>query len=240
MASRLARRLKYPIRRIWHFLYPYTGLNGLDKSVIPFLPVGPGFFIEAGANDGIKQSNTYYLEKRRGWKGLLVEPIPSLAAKCKKNRRNSIVESFVLVPPHRSGTSVEVLDLDLMTMVTGSEGSLLNQKEHADNAERVQGITGRKVRVQGITLSELIDKVGNPEVTFFSLDVEGFEIEVLRGLDLSRHRPILILIETKEIVLIQELLGDLYELVNTFTHHDYLFHLKSHLLAAKANADFPT
>ena len=35
-----------------------------------------GFFIEAGADDGELLSNTLYLEFKRGWTGLLVEPNP--------------------------------------------------------------------------------------------------------------------------------------------------------------------
>ena len=35
-----------------------------------------GFFFEAGANDGVEESNTYFLELN-GWQGILVEPNPS-------------------------------------------------------------------------------------------------------------------------------------------------------------------
>ena len=39
-----------------------------------------GFFIEAGAHDGVEASNTLYLEKKMGWRGLLVEPNPDTFA----------------------------------------------------------------------------------------------------------------------------------------------------------------
>ena len=35
-----------------------------------------GFFVEAGAHNGVEASNTLYFEKKMGWKGLLVEPNP--------------------------------------------------------------------------------------------------------------------------------------------------------------------
>lgn len=50
-------------------------LNGLDEKLAPYLNFKGGIFIEAGANNGIRQSNTYYLEAVRGWKGILVEPV---------------------------------------------------------------------------------------------------------------------------------------------------------------------
>ena len=41
-----------------------------------------GVFVEAGANDGYAQSNTYYFERMRGWSGVLIEPVPELAHHC--------------------------------------------------------------------------------------------------------------------------------------------------------------
>ena len=39
-----------------------------------------GFFIEAGAYNGVELSNTLYFEKNLGWTGLLVEPNPDAFA----------------------------------------------------------------------------------------------------------------------------------------------------------------
>jgi hypothetical protein len=49
-----------------------------------------GFFIEAGAFDGINFSNTYYLEKELNWKGILIEPTLERYLSCIKNRKKSI------------------------------------------------------------------------------------------------------------------------------------------------------
>ena len=46
-----------------------------------------GVFIEAGAYDGLCQSNTWHLERRLGWRGLLVEPVPESADLCRRFRR---------------------------------------------------------------------------------------------------------------------------------------------------------
>ena len=69
--------------------YSYTALNGLDRKLQAYLDYRDGFFIEAGANDGLTQSNTYWLERFRGWRGLLVEGLPDLAAACRRNRPRS-------------------------------------------------------------------------------------------------------------------------------------------------------
>jgi hypothetical protein len=47
----------------------------MDERLAAMLGDG-GYFVEAGAHDGFTQSNTYLLERRHGWRGLLVEPMP--------------------------------------------------------------------------------------------------------------------------------------------------------------------
>jgi len=67
--------------------YSRMALNRIDRKLERHLDFDGGVFVEAGANDGVTQSNTYYFEKFRGWTGLLVEPEPALAAACRRNRR---------------------------------------------------------------------------------------------------------------------------------------------------------
>ncbi|MGB3512174.1 MAG: tetratricopeptide repeat protein [Microcoleaceae cyanobacterium] len=66
-------------------------LNQLDIKLTPYLSWENGFFIEAGANDGISQSNSLYFEKYKKWQGILIEAIPDLVAECRINRPYSVV-----------------------------------------------------------------------------------------------------------------------------------------------------
>jgi FkbM family methyltransferase len=201
-------------------VYPWAGLNGLDRKLIEYLPSHPGFFIEAGANDGIRQSNTLVLERKFGWSGLLVEPIPRLADQCRRNRRKSIVKNVALVGAAESGQKIRIDDVDLMTsMAEASE----DREEFLQRAEDVQGISRRSVEVECRTLSEILDEIGSPHIDVFSLDVEGFELQVLSGLDLSRHCPRILLVETKLESELEEFLAGRMRLVAKLTHHDYLF-----------------
>ena len=68
---------------LWSYLnnlknksFKYKGANNLDKKIESYLNYNNGYFVELGANDGITQSNSYYFEKYRGWRGTLVEPTP--------------------------------------------------------------------------------------------------------------------------------------------------------------------
>src|SRR4051812_7716391 len=60
--------------------------------------IGPnGFFVEAGANDGLEQSNTYWLERFHGWRGVLVEAIPALYRNAVDERPDARVFHCALV-----------------------------------------------------------------------------------------------------------------------------------------------
>src|SRR5680860_384457 len=75
--------------------YSHVSIPAIEICLARHLPP-QGVFVEAGANDGIWQSNTYLLE-RRGWRGVLIEPIPELFDRCRRNRPQSQVYNCALV-----------------------------------------------------------------------------------------------------------------------------------------------
>ena len=60
------------------------GFSNLDNKLSKYLNYKNGFYIELGANDGVFASNTYYLQKKLNWNGILIEPSPNLFTRCKK------------------------------------------------------------------------------------------------------------------------------------------------------------
>jgi hypothetical protein len=83
-----------------------------------------------------------------------------------------------------------------------------------------------EIEVSARTLSSLLDERGSPKVDFFSLDVEGYEIPVLQGMDLNRHRPRLILVETKDLHSVLAVLKGCYQPIDQLSHHDHLLQAK--------------
>src|SRR5262245_53916520 len=77
--------------------YSHVALNDLDRKLARYLDYHDGFFVEAGANDGIRQSNTYWFERFRGWRGILVEGVPELVAAARRNRPGARVFEAALV-----------------------------------------------------------------------------------------------------------------------------------------------
>lgn len=195
--------------------YSYPALNSLDRQMLSRLPDRPGTFLEIGANDGYSQSNTWYLERHRRWTGVLVEPLPELYRACRKVRRRSAVFNYACVGPD-GPAAVELVDRNLMSVTLGMQ----DDKEETARL----GVTPRRVvTAQTTTLSDLIDRAGIEHLDFMSVDVEGAELNVLSGLDLTRHCPAWLLVETKHREQVAQLLASHLVHEAALSHHDHLF-----------------
>lgn len=143
-----------------------------------------GFFVEVGANDPNEFSQTWFLEQK-GWQGILIEPQPDCCERLRQARKNSRVVQLACSAPDKRGEA-------MFHFATGSAFSSL--EKHVDDPEVEYE---RSERVQVVTLDDVLAQAGNPAVDFVSIDTEGTELDVLRGFDLARHRPSLILLEDK-------------------------------------------
>ena len=222
-ASRLTRSHLRTIVSRFH------GINAVTRKVKPYLPVKRnGFFVEAGAHDGVIGSNTLFFERFMGWKGLCVEPLPEQAAQCRANRRRSTrVENVALVNADYQSPDITIYPASLMSVV---EGALPEEQRRkwVEKGEQAQGLSrAEPFKVPAISLSRLLDDMGAPRIDFFSLDVEGYELRVLEGIDFERHAPRVILVEVRfhrdEIF---EMLLPRYNYIPKISPHDALFVLK--------------
>lgn len=220
------RRLKLARASLFERLgserYAKPALNGLDDLLLKHLPASPGFFVEAGGNDGYTQSNTYYLERFRGWRGLLVEPVPNLARVCRRVRAESEVVECALVSPEEAGGVVTVHYADLMSVTAGARGGDADDRGWAARGREVLGLDGEpeRFRVPGRTLGSLLDHLGPDSFDLLSLDVEGYEVQVLQGL--GRWRPTWLLVESHDRHGLEAWAGDEYDVVAEPTPLDLL------------------
>jgi FkbM family methyltransferase len=223
--QQLIRSLGHARRRTFETFGSYrfsrTGAEDIDRKLERHLDLDGGFFVEAGANDGVNFSNTYYLERARGWTGVLVEGIPDLYAACVRHRPGARVVNCALVAPEDEGAPVTMHYSNLQSIVDGAlpydhvEAGLLSQDERT-----------YAVDVPGRTLSSVLDEVAPERFDLLVLDVEGYEPQVLRGLDLGRYEPRFALIEVlddERREAVEAVLGDRYAEVDRFTPTDVLY-----------------
>lgn len=174
------RRPSLPLR--------FTSQYGEDLLIWEALgrPLG-GFYIEAGAFDGEALSVTYPLEAM-GWTGLLVEAIPGAAEACRAARPGSRVVHAALAGP---GGPPEA-EFTVIDPSVGGVFSHLRADEHTLRATAAAKKT--KVRVPLTTMDALLEGHAGP-IDVAVLDVEGGEADLLRGFDLPRWRPRMLLVE---------------------------------------------
>jgi FkbM family methyltransferase len=181
----------FPPRRIFASKPIHRKLKAMFSS-------RPGFFIEAGANNGIRGSNTYYLEKHYGWTGLLIEAIPHRFVECKQARPGSTSVHCGLVSPDYPDRFVELVYMDMMSMVRSNDGAVDMDAHMAENIATNRyndELIGTTFFAPARTLASVLAEHGNPSIDLFSLDVEGHELDVLKGHNWDQCSPAYILIE---------------------------------------------
>jgi FkbM family methyltransferase len=140
-----------------------------------------GFFVEVGANHPIQRSQSYHLEQS-GWTGVLIEPQPDLAAFLVTQRKAKVF-AVACTSPNVAGDS-------LPFHVAGPLSSL--------NADRMApgASADYVIMVPTRTLDDVLEEADAPlSFDLLSIDVEGHEIEVMRGFDFAHWKPRLIMLE---------------------------------------------
>jgi FkbM family methyltransferase len=206
----------------------YFGLNQLDRRLEGYVNYDGGYFVELGANDGIKQSNSLYFERYRGWQGLLIEAAPQNFLKCRKNRaKRSTAYCAACVSFEHDQEFVRMVYSDLMSTPISSKSDISDPSAHAMLGSQYlqNGEINFEFGAVARTLNSLLLEASAPkQIDFLSLDVEGFEQEVLKGVDHETFRFKYILVECRDIDRMSAYLNENgYRFVEKLSVHDYLF-----------------
>jgi FkbM family methyltransferase len=152
--------------------HTYPSEIGQDKWVIVkmFPGVTNGFFLDVGSGHGTIGSNTKALEER-GWTGICVDPFPT-SMDDRRCRMEKVVVSSV------AGQHVK---FHAHEGLGGIADTLGKWKDEASKAPVVELTT--------TTLGEVLARSQAPEfIHFISLDIEGAELEALKGLPFEKYR----------------------------------------------------
>jgi len=183
----------------------FNSINNLDKKLLKYLNFKNGFYIECGANDGVNQSNTWYFEKSLNWRGILIEPNKQIFEELKKNRSSKNIFENVALVSESFSKKIYLTNDNLESKITGN-------------------LNNSNIEVLTSTLNNILKKNEIYKINLFSLDVEGYEENVLNGIDLKIFDIDYILIETNNFEKINSVLKyNNYNFLEKLSFHDYLF-----------------
>jgi FkbM family methyltransferase len=185
----------------------YYGQHLQDKFLnnVIFKSKLNGIFIELGANDGKFLSNTLYFENNLNWFGLCVEPHPDIYKKLIKNRPNSKCLNLAVGVKDDILTFKKIIETEATNfkeLPSCWSGILENYSEaHSKRVDEWLKQYDAKyelipVLVKNINdvLSESVDK----EIDLLSIDIEGYELELLKSIDWKKFNIKVVLVENND------------------------------------------
>lgn len=135
-----------------------------------------GIYCEIGAIDGIRFSNTKFFEDHLSWTGFLIEPFPSMYEKLKLNRPNSTNLNYAISEKEGFVEMFVNNEKNAVSSVVNNTPNDFFKKHHS-------GTNSQIIKVKSLPLNKIINKNNCPKIDFFSIDVEGSELELLKTFD---------------------------------------------------------
>lgn len=145
-----------------------------------------GFYIDVGANDPEADSVTK-LFYDKGWHGINIEPLKIHYADLLAERPNDI--NLLCAAGSQAG-DIDIWSCDIRGWATAS--STVTAQHEAN------GVSGTYQKVPVLRLQDICAQYVSGDIHFLKIDVEGFEGQVISGMDFSRFRPWILVVETTQ------------------------------------------
>jgi FkbM family methyltransferase len=161
--------------------------NFEDVMLARCFPGPSGFYVDVGANDPDIDSVTRVFYER-GWSGINIEPLASNFARLKKRRARDV--NLRLAAGDQDGT-ITFYEIGKWHGYSTTDAEIAAQ-------HRRDGLQVIEYETPMRRLASVLDEHARGKtIDFLSVDVEGTELAVLAGTELTRHRPKVILAESR-------------------------------------------
>ena len=183
---------KSPLKYIYFFINKIISIFAYKKSYSQgsmdlilnhiFKDKIDGFYIDVGCQHPIKNNNTYLLFKK-GWTGINID------------LDNVNIDLFNFFRPKdnniNSAISNKVEKVKLFYYHQKSPINTLDEKISLKQQAKIE----KKIDIQTNTLENILDNYSIKTIDLLTIDVEGFELKVLNGLNFDKYKPSVIIVE---------------------------------------------
>jgi FkbM family methyltransferase len=147
-------------------------------------------FLDIGAFDGIGFSNVRLLFEQ-GWSGICVEPVMKNYQKLE-----SLYQGTNVITIRAAVTDYEgELKLNVATIPWAQDWGSDVSSSSSDVLKRWPDYNWETEIVPATTVNKILEKSNITQVDFVSIDVEGHEMAVLRGFNVQKYEPLLLVVE---------------------------------------------
>lgn len=161
--------------------------NREDVLLHRALPQATGFYIDVGAADPVGHSVTKYFYDA-GWSGINIEPLAEFHQRLVTDRTRDV--NLNVAAAEREG---KVTLYEVPSCIGWATVDTVTSERHS-----ADGVTVVPRTVEAVTLASVCERYVHGTIDFLKIDVEGAEAAVLAGMDFSRWRPRVLVIEATE------------------------------------------
>lgn len=144
-------------------------------------------YIEIGANHPVCTSSSYYFNAKYGSTGILVEANPKLVPALQRHRPNDRIINAAVCDQ----------DLEYVDFYISPHNEISSLNEQFVSNWRDLGVQ-EKIRVPTIRINDLLAMARTAEAVILIIDVEGFDLRLVKDIDFTKNRPLIIEVEPSD------------------------------------------
>tara|TARA_B100001123_G_C14991639_1_gene899822 strand:+ start:71 stop:808 length:738 start_codon:yes stop_codon:yes gene_type:complete len=206
----------------------YSARGNIDKSLIDIINKRNGFYLEVGAYNGISESVSLRFEKELKWSGLLIEPNPLHFKYLKKNRSKNICLNFICLSREFLNKKLYIKNLNLMSHIVDDRNRLYFKDYPIDRinfiAKEAKLGNFKSYQCKIEILENIFEKFNINIVDLAVIDVEGSELELLKGINFEKVKINYFCIESYNFnKLNQFMISKNYKFLKKLHREDYVF-----------------
>jgi FkbM family methyltransferase len=192
----IVKRIRVKLARL---LIENYGLTVEDKPIFEvyldkLLKNDSFYFIQVGAHDGVRFDNLYQKITAINCAGIVIEPLRKYFNRLKMNYEDyqNVIPLNIALHPNEKEVIIHHVDFDKLSLLPPWSGGIgsIDSKHH--NESIIQSKYMAKTKVKAMSFMNLVEKYNVKHIDLLQIDVEGFDLAILKMVDFSKIKPKLI------------------------------------------------